>query len=160
MTRRPVLWLHRAGLAVVFLSGGAALAILLLPVVLVLLLALFDTLTHALLVLFGQLLTLLPEFAHGGDGHGLSPYQSILASPWRVAWNAIVRALPCLAGLMIIRLSRQPGRWWAIVLVWSLTARLNGELVAATLLPGIVVAALFAVPSVIARGQRVSGMER
>ncbi len=161
MTRRLAnRWLRRAGLGVIILSGSAALPILLLPVVLVLLLALFDTMAHALLVLLGQVLALLPEFAPTGGAAALSPYQSIMDDPGDAAWESLVRALPCLAGLMLIQWSRQAWRWWAIVLVWSLTARLNGELVAALLLPGIVVAGLFAMPTITARGGQNSGMRK
>ena len=148
---RTTEWLRRASLAVIVLSGSAALAILLLPMALVLLLALFDTVAHALLVLLGQFLALLPQFAPVGGAGGLSPYQSIMDDPLRTAWQSLVRALPCLAGLLLVRLTRQALKWWAIVLLWTLTAQFNGELIAAVLLPGILAAGLRAMPMIATR---------
>ena len=144
--------IRRIGFAVMVLSGSAASAMLLLPLMLVALITLFDTMAHSLLVLLGTLLeTLLRLLPMSGDG-GLSPYRSIMADPQRVAFASLARAMPCITGLLLVTYGRQPQRWFAVLLLWGLTARIGGVAVAAILLPGIIVSGLFAMP--------ISGLRR
>ena len=137
-------WVRRLGLGVMFLSGLSALTVLILPAVLVLLMVLFDTMAHSLLVLLGLLLTSLVQFVPGSGTGTLGPYQTVMQNPLQAASWSLLRAVPCLAGLMLIPLRRQPRRWWAIILLWSFTACIAGQAVAIMLLPGIAIAALVA----------------
>ncbi len=139
-------WVRRLGVGVIFLSGLSALTVLILPAVLVLLIMLFDTMAHSLLVLLGLFLTSLMQFLPGSDAGGLGPYQTVMHNPLQAAFWSLLRALPCLAGLMLIPWRRQPKRWWAVVLLWSFTACIAGQAVAIMLLPGIAIAALVALP--------------
>ncbi|MGI4748846.1 MAG: hypothetical protein ACRYFY_22775, partial [Janthinobacterium lividum] len=67
--------------------------------------------------------------------------------PLAVALHSLSRTAPCLAGLGLILLNRQPGRrWWLVVLLWSVTAASSGVAVAAVLLPGLASALLLALP--------------
>ena len=119
---------------------------LLLPLLLVLLVVLFDALTHGMFVLIGTLLDWLRGFVPGIAGAS-PPFQTIAFHPWQVALGSLTRALPCLAGLMLILLRRGPGgRWWWIVLLWSLAACLGGSTVREILLPGCIAAMLLALP--------------
>ncbi len=138
--------LRGIGVALALCSGTAGLALLLLPLLLVLLMVLFDTVTHGLFVLVGALLDWLRAFVPGSAG-SLPPFQSIAFHPWRVALQSLMRSLPCMAGLMLVLLRRGPGGWWWwIVLLWSLAACLGGPTVRQILLPGCVAATLLALP--------------
>ncbi len=133
-------------MGVVLFSGLVALALLLLPLILVLLMVLFETTAHGVLVLLGLLVNWLRAFLPGGDGR-LPPFQAVVFHPLDVALASLMRALPCLGGLVLILLNRGPGGWWWwIVLLWGLAAAIGGQLVAAVLLPGLMIAALFALP--------------
>ncbi len=138
-------WLQWAGAGLALVSGVAALAMLLLPLLLVLLMVLFDSTAHGIVVLLGLLLSWLREFMPGGGG--MPPFRTVTFHPLEVALASLLRALPCLAGLMLILLDRRPGaRWWWIVLLWGCAAVIGGKAVAAVLLPGLVVAMVFALP--------------
>lgn len=129
------------------LSGLAGLSILILPLMLVLLMVLFDTVAHGLLVLVGLLVTWLSQVVQTG-ATGLPPYDRIAFAPLDVALRSLFRSLPCLAGLMLALLRQRPGRsWWLVVVLWSLSASIGGEAVAVALLPGIGIAVWFAVPN-------------
>ena len=105
---------------------------------------LFDTVTHGMFVLIGTLLDWLRGFVPGIAGTS-PPYRTIAFHPWRVALGSLMRALPCLAGLVLILLRRGPGGcWWWIVLLWSLAAYLGGPTVREILLPGCLAAMLLA----------------
>ncbi|MGI4745742.1 MAG: hypothetical protein ACRYGI_03570 [Janthinobacterium lividum] len=128
------------------LSGLAALSILILPLMLVLLMVLFDTVAHGLLVLLGLLVTWLRQIVQVG-ATGLPPYDTIAFAPLDVALRSLFRSLPCLAGLMLVLLRQRPGRsWWLVVVLWGLSASIGGEVVAVALLPGIGIAIWFALP--------------
>ena len=130
-------WIRRAALAVAVLSGLAALAIETLPLVLLLLLVLFDRVTHGVMVLLGALLEWLRSLLPAGPG-ALPPYRALAADPLAVALRALLLGLPCLAGLLLIGLRR----WGLVLLCWSLDAAgaaLGADpLVAIALLPGLV----------------------
>lgn len=131
-------------IVVALLSGLGALSILALPLLLVLLMVLFDSLAHGLLVLLGMLMTWASTLLQSG-GSGLQQYSAIVMAPLPVAMHAALQSAPCLGGLMLVVLRPRPGRsWWGVALLWCLSAGIGGELVAVTLLPGIAVAAWFA----------------
>ena len=73
--------------------------------------------------------------------------------PREAALGSLLRALPCLAGLVLILLNRAPAAWWWVVLLWSLAAATGGKPVAMVLLPGLVIAAIFAWRSGGSRGR-------
>ena len=142
-----------AGVGLALFSGLAALAVILLPLVLVLLMLLFDTTAHGVLVLLGLLFEWLRSFmpGNGGAGNGspgggtLPAFQTVLVHPLPVALESLARAAPCLAGLVLILLNQAPGRgWWWIVLLWAVAAAAGGEAAALLLLPGLVLASCFA----------------
>ena len=136
---------RRAGVVLALLSGIAALSILALPLLLVLLMVLFDTVAHGLLVLLGMIVTWAATLLQSG-GSGLPPYSAIALAPLPVALHAALQSAPCLAGIMLVLFRPRPGRsWWLVVLLWGLSAAIGGGLAAMTLLPGLVVAVLFAV---------------
>lgn len=136
--------IKRIGLIVALLSGLCALSILALPLLLVLLMVLFDTVAHGLLVLLGLIVTWAGSLLQVG-GSGLPPYSAIALAPLPVAVHAALRSAPCLMGLVLVLLRPSPGRsWWLVGLLWVLSAGIGGELVAVTLLPGIGIAAWFA----------------
>ena len=142
-------WMRRAATGLALLSGLAALAALLLPLLLVLLMLLFDNTAHGLMLLlqllFGWLAAFLPSNGNmAGNGSGLSSLEALAFHPLDIALNSLLRALPCMAGLALILLDPKPGaRWWGILLLWGFSAAIGGEAVAALLLPGLAVAALF-----------------
>ena len=137
-------WLWRLGRSVAVLSGLSALGLLALPLLLLLLMVLFDTTMHGVVVLVELLLGWLRDFVLGGDG-GLPLFQTIAFHPLQVAAESLARALPCLAGLMLVLPRRKPkGRWWWIVLFWGLAAAIGGEAPALMLLPGLIIAVIFA----------------
>ena len=107
---------------------------------------LFDSVTHGMFVLVGTVFDWLRGFVPGVAGAS-PPFQTIALHPWRVALGSLLRALPCLAGLMLVSLRLGPGGcWWWIVLLWSLAGYLGGPTVTEILLPGCVVAVLLALP--------------
>lgn len=137
--------MHPVAVVVALLSGLGALSILALPLLLVLLMVLFDSLAHGLLVLLGMLMTWASTLLRAGGGSGLPAYSAIVVAPLPVAMHAALQSAPCLGGLMLVVLRPRPGRsWWGVALLWCLSAGIGGELVAVTLLPGIAVAAWFA----------------
>ena len=138
-------WTRRAGIGLALFSGLAALGLLLLPLLLVLLMVLFDTAAHGLLVLLVLLLGWLRQFVPGG-GNGMPAFGTVTFHPLHVAVGSVVRALPCLAGLALILINRASKGWWCVALLWGLAAATGGRIVAAVLLPGLVLAALFALP--------------
>ncbi len=107
-------WVRRLALAVAVLSGLAALSIEMLPLLLVLLLLLFDRVTHGVLVLLGALLEWLRSLLPAGGG-GLSPYGALAADPVAVAARALLLGLPCLTGLLLLGVRR----WWPALLCWG-----------------------------------------
>ncbi len=122
------------------------MALLLLPLVLVLLMVLFDAVTHGMLVLVGWLLDWLGGFLPS-PARGLPRLQMIAFHPRRVALDSLTRSLPCLAGLMITWLRRGAGGSWCwVVLLWVVAACLGGPTVRGILLPGCVAATLLALP--------------
>ena len=139
----PGAWVRRLALAVAVLSGLAALSIDMLPLLLVLLLLLFDRVTHGVLVLFGALLEWLRSLLSVGPG-AAPPYGALAADPLAVAARALLLGLPCLAGLLLLGLRRR----WPVLLCWGLDivlARFVGDpLVAVTLLPGLLATLLLA----------------
>ena len=138
-------WVQWAGAGLALASGVAALAMLLLPLLLVLLMVLFDSTAHGIVVLLELLLSWLRAFMPGNGG--VPPFRTVTFHPLDVALGSLMRALPCLGGLMLILLNRRPGaRWWWIVLLWGSAAVIGGKAAAAVLLPGLVVAAIFALP--------------
>lgn len=138
-------WVRWIGTGLALSSGLSALAILLLPLLLVLLMMLFDTTAHGVVVLLDVLFSWLRAFMPGSAG-GSSPFWTVAFHPAQVAVTSLAQALPCLGGLLLILLRREPGRsWWWVVLLWGLSAGMDGEVVASLLLPGIVVAASLAV---------------
>ena len=138
-------WMRWAGLGLTLFSGVAALAVLLLPLMLVLLMVLFDSVAHGVVVLLGLLLDWLRALIVGSEGGPL--LQTVAFHPLQVAFESLLHALPCLTGLILILLNQRPGtRWWWIVLSWSIAAGFGGPLVAALLLPGLCIAILFALP--------------
>ncbi len=139
-------WLRSFGVGLALVSGTAALALLLLPLMLVLRMVLFDSTAHGVLVLLGVLLGWLQDFLlAGAAGGSLAPFPAIAFHPLRVAAGSIACAAPCAAGLLVL-LARWPARgsWWWVVLLWSIAALLGGKAAAAALLPGLLVAGLFA----------------
>ncbi len=142
--RRVGAYLRGAGVAVALCCGISALAMLLLPMLLVLLMVLFDTVTHGTFVLIGAWFDWLRGTAPG-SADGLPAFQTIAFHPGRVALDSLARSLPCLAGLMLVSLRRGTGgHWWWIVLLWAIAAYLGGATVAVILLPGCVAATLLA----------------
>ncbi len=119
------------------LSGLAALSIALLPLLLVLLLLLFDRVTQGVMVLLGALLDWLRSLLPAGSGT-LPPYRALVASPAAVALRALLPGLPCLAGLLLIAARR----WRPALLCWSLAigaALVDADpLIPLVLLPGLV----------------------
>jgi hypothetical protein len=139
------LWARWAGVGLALFSGVAALALLLLPLLLVLLMVLFDTTAHGLLVLLALLLSWLRQFVPDGQG-GLPAFRTVAFHPLDVALGSLTHALPCLAGLAVILINRASRGWWWVALLWGLAAATSGRIVAAVLLPGLVLAALLALP--------------
>ena len=133
---RPNRWRRRAALIVAALSGVAALSVETLPLLLVLLLALFDRVTQGVLVLFGALLDWVRSLLPAGPG-ALPSYRALTASPLAAALQALLLGLPCVAGLLLIGLRR----WKLVLLCWSLdiaAAMLDADpLVSIALLPGL-----------------------
>lgn len=111
----PGAWVRRLALAVAVLSGLAALSVEMLPLLLVLLLLLFDRVTHGVLVLLGALLEWLRSLLPAGGG-GLSQYGALAADPLAVAARALLLGLPCLAGLLLLGIRR----WRPALLCWGL----------------------------------------
>jgi len=127
-------------------SGTAALAILLLPLVLVLLMMLFETTAHGVFVLFGMVFNWL-RTTMPGSGNALPPFRTVEFHPLDVIVGSAARSLPCLCGLVLILLHRQAGPWWWwIVMLWGLTAWLGGTVIAFVLIPGILVSLALAWP--------------
>ena len=134
----------RAGVVVALLSGVGALSILALPLLLVLLMVLFDTVAHGLLVLLGMIVSWMAALLQSSGGE-LPPYSAIALAPLPVALHAALQSTPCLAGVMLVLFRPRPGRsWWLVALLWGLSAAIGGGLAAVTLLPGLLVAVLFA----------------
>jgi len=135
------------GPLVALASGAVALAWLALPLLLVLLMLLFDTVAHALLVLLGTVLSWASSFLPAGAGGGLPGYRGVAFHPARVAAASAARALPCLAGLLLVLLRPGRGRaWWGVLGLWLLAAALGGVPSLLALAPGLVVAAWRALP--------------
>ena len=135
----------RIGVVVALVSGVGALSILALPLLLVLLMVLFDTVAHGLLVLRGMIVTWVAALLQPGGG-GLPPYSAIALAPLPVALHAALRSAPCLAGIMLVLFRPRPGRsWWLVALLWCVSAAVGGGLAAVTLLPGLAVAVALAV---------------
>ena len=130
-------WIRRAVLAVAVLSGLAAMSIEALPLLLMLLLVLFDRVAHGVMVLLGALLDWLRSLLQAGPG-GLPPYRALATDPLAVALRTLLLGLPCLVGLLLIGLRR----WGLVLLCWSLDATgaaLDADpLVPIALLPGLV----------------------
>ena len=154
MRRRAAQWGEWAGVSLALLSGLTGLALLLLPLILVLLMLLFETTARGVLVLLGLLVDWLRAFMPGGEG-GLPPFQAVVFHPLDAALGSLLRALPCLAGLVLILLNRGSGGrwWWWITPLWALAAAIGGKPVAVVLMPGLVIAAIFALRSVVSRGR-------
>ncbi|WP_419728007.1 hypothetical protein [Lichenicola sp.] len=134
----------RAGVVIALVSGIGALSILALPLLLVLLMVLFDTVAHGLLVLLGMIVTWAATLLQSGGG--LPPYSAIALAPLPVALHAALRSAPCLAGIMLVLFRPRPGRsWWLVALLWGASAAIGGGLAAVTLLPGLAVAVALAV---------------
>ena len=139
----PGAWVRRLALTVAVLSGLAALSIETLPLLLVLLLLLFDRVTHGVLVLLGALLQWLRSLLPAASG-GLPSYGALTADPSAVAARALLLGLPCLAGLLLLG-----ARSWRLALLcWSLDiaiAAIAVDLPAAiALLPGLLAVLLLA----------------
>ncbi len=146
-------WARWAAIGLALFSGLAALGLLILPLILVLLMVLFETTARGVLVLLGLLVNWLRDFVPGSGG-SLPPFQAVVFHPLEVALGSLLRAMPCLAGLMLILLRRSSGRWWWwILMLWSLAAAIGGRPVATLLLPGLVIAAIFALRSAAIRGR-------
>ena len=135
-------WIRPAAGIVATLCSVAALALLLLPLVLVLLMVLFETTAHGVLALFGLLLGWLRAFLPG------SRYDTAGAGfdALGVALDALLRALPVLGGLLAIVIGRRPRYWCVALLLWGLAAALDGPVIAVVLGPAMAGAALCAVP--------------
>lgn len=130
-------WGRRVAVGIALLSGATALALLMLPLFLVLLMVLFDRMAHGVLVLLGLLLTWLLELLPS-NGNGLPSYQAVTLQPLAVAVHALFHIVPCVAGLALILLNRRSGRnWWLVVPLWGVTAASSGVAVAVVLLPGL-----------------------
>ena len=127
----------RAALVVALLSGLAALSIAVLPLLLVLLLLLFDRVTQGVMVLVGALLDWLRSLLPAGSGGALPPYRALLADPLAVAGRALPVVLPCTAGL-VLGVAR---RWRAALSCWGRCMALalaEADLVTAAILaPGL-----------------------
>ncbi len=98
---------------------------------------LFDNTAQGVLVLLGAVSRwwqgLVP-----GHGGGLPPYRALVIDPFGVALAALVRAAPCIGGLLLIALRPGVGAvWWWVALLWAAAAAIGGKLVAITLLPGL-----------------------
>ncbi len=140
-------WGWRVGLGVAVLSGLLALGLSMLPLLLALLMVLFDSTTHGLLALLGLVASWLGSLLPAGSG-SLPPYDAIALDPVPVAAWAALRSAPCLLGLVLILLSPRPGRrWWWVALSWLLAAAGDGRPVATALLPGLLAALLLALRS-------------
>ncbi len=141
MTFNPLV--RRLALAVAVLSGLAALSIEMLPLLLMLLLLLFDRVTHGVLVLLGALLEWLRSLLPAGTGV-LPPYRALTADPLAVAARALLLGLPCLAGLLLLGARS----WRPTLLCWILgiaVAAADVDLPAVTaLLPGLLAVLLLA----------------
>jgi len=128
-------------------SGALALAWLALPLVLVLLMLLFDTVAHALLVLLGMLVSWIGSVLPASPVGALPGYRSLAFHPAQVAAASAGRALPCLAGLLLAVLRpRRGASWWAVLGLWIVAAALGGLLSLLALAPGLAVAATRALP--------------
>ena len=140
-------WLQRFAIGIALLSGLMALALLMVPLLLVLLMVLFDTTAQALMVLLGLVATWVQTLTPVGGGGGLPPYRAIALDPVSVGLSAGFRSAPCLAGVVLILSKPGPGpRWWWVVLLWAISASLGGEAVGFALAPGLLAAALLALP--------------
>ncbi len=125
-------------------SGLCAIALLMLPLLLVLLMLLFDSTAQGLLVLLGTLARWWQSIVPGPGG-ALPPYRALVVDPLGVAFHALVRAVPCLGGLALIVLVRASRPVWLwVLLLWSGAAVCGGAGVALALLPGLVAAGLLA----------------
>lgn len=113
-----------------------------LPLLLVLLIVLFDTVAHGVLVLFGLVADWLRRLVPGGGG--LPPYRSAATEPLRVALHSLLLSLPCAGGLAVAALHGTRRRWWFVLVAWSMVAAAGGKAVALVLMPGLLSALLLA----------------
>nr|WP_321983910.1 hypothetical protein [uncultured Lichenicoccus sp.] len=144
-------WLRPVAAIVALASSVAALALLLLPLVLVLLMVLFDITAHSVLVLVELMLGWLRAFMPGSPGVAAGAK----FHPMGVALGSLLRALPVLAGLLVIAVGRQRRYWVGALLLWGLAASCDGAVVALLLGPAMAGAAISAIaPGLWASGRR------
>jgi hypothetical protein len=135
-------------LLVALLSGGATLCLLLLPFWLAMLLLVFEDATHALLSLFGLVLGWLLSSLPGAGSAGLPAFQALARHPASSALLSLVRALPCLLGLLLMLmrprvLASRPAAG-AAAACWLISLPCGGRTAALLLLPGLLAAAILA----------------
>ncbi len=128
---------HRAAVVVAVLSGLAALSVATLPLLLVLLLLLFDRVTQGVMVLVGALLDWLRSLLPAGPG-ALPPYRALLTDPQAVAGRALPLVLPCVAGLVLVVARRWRLALWCWGICVAVAFAEADPLAAVALLPGLV----------------------
>lgn len=130
--------------AIAFLSGLCALSILMLPLLLALLMILFDSTARGLLIMLGSILRWLGSFLPAGNA--LPPYRSLSLDPVAIALAAGLPMLPCLLGLLPpLAAPERRASWGLAAIVWCAALPFAGRLPAFALLPGIAAALLLAV---------------
>jgi hypothetical protein len=135
-----------AGLAIVWLCVVAALAVVFTPLLLALLMVLFDSTAHGLMQLVSWLLSGIDAYMPVSPG-SLPDYQALRFSPWAIIAGALLRGVPCLLGLAVIAPRPRPGRHWLLAAAsWGVCAVISGGGTAVLLLPPCVVALVFARP--------------
>jgi len=118
------------------------LGILLTPLLLALLMVLFDTTAKGFMELLAWLLDRLETYLLPQAG-GLPPYQSLDLLLRPLVLGTLLPGLPCLAGLLLVLRRPAFGRHWLLAaLAWGLSAALGGITIALLLLPACL-AALF-----------------
>ena len=141
---RPGSLVGRAAIVVALLSGLAALSVALLPLLLVLLLLLFDRVTQGVMVLMGALLDWLRSLLPAGAGGALPPYRALVTDPLAVAGRALPLVLSCVAGLVLVAVRR----WRSALACWGVCVALAfaeaDPVTAVTLMPGLLAVLLLA----------------
>ncbi|MCQ8277919.1 hypothetical protein NFI95_05600 [Acetobacteraceae bacterium KSS8] len=130
--------------AVALLSGLCALSVLALPLLLALLMLLFDSTARGLMIMLGSILHGLGTFLPAGNA--LPPYRSLPLDPAALAFAALLRIFPCLLGLVpAIVAPERRASWLLCAACWCAALPFAGRLPVFALLPGIVAALLLAV---------------
>ncbi len=136
-------WSVTLATVIALASGVAALAFLLLPLVLVLLIVLFDSTAHGVMVLLGLLLGWLRGFLP----YTPEVFQAIDLDPVGVAFASLARAAPVLGGLLAILIVRRPSGWRIALPLWAVACAMDGRAVAALLAPSMAAGLVCALPA-------------